>query len=494
MFDYSKINAAIKNDKSIDLSSLPELKALVNHFAGASLVAQNTVLTKSEHEFELNAELVLFNAPSPIPIILTVELESPDLAMLTITPVDNSVSLSNGIQAFADVTGSTLDSDFIKAMDFANVHLQKLDVLVSASHPRPLYLRVCIGLGSKYAIVPNMLEISDVVVGASIYSGVAYSEYSVSGRLTLDSSHEGEPVVIDLEAHHANDYAFIGHLHEGSTIPLSDAIASITHVPDLPAVTLDTLEVYATNEGTIHISAGCSSGWKLPLVDDKTLDIEHFSFQLWHQQDQFTFNVEGVLGIAGVDFVLSANKGEAQSGWVFEGRAAQETPLKLGQWLDSAAHEIGPVSLPHSVQTLEVSDVDLVFSSGEKSVDLTMLVHSTSGSNNAAINQNLVTLAHDHALQTHTNAVTLNKMQLELQSKTRSFRNRTLMFIIKVVRSLTSPVNSVLSSILMALNSNCLPKTLKLAGWLVPLQQQVAHWATLYERWRLPFTRDTPVE
>ena len=414
MFDYSKINAAIKNDKSIDLSSLAKLKALVNHFAGASLVAQNTVLTKSEHEFELNAELKLFNALTPIPIILIVELESPDLAMLTIAPVDNSVSLSNGIQAFADVTGSTLDSDYIKALDFVNVHLHKLDILVSTSHPRPLYLRAGIGLGSKHTIVPNMLEITDVVVGASNYSGVAYSEYSISGKLTLDSSHDGEPVVIDLEAHHANDYAFIGHLHEGSTLPLSDAIASITHVPDLPAVTLDTLEVYATNDGTIHISAGCSSGWKLPLVDDKTLDIEHFSFQLWHQQNQFTFNIEGVLGIAGVDFVVSANKGVAQTGWVFEGRAAQDTPLKLGQWLDSAAHEIGPIGLPHSVQTLEVSDVDLVFSSGEKSVDLTMLVHSPSGSNNAALNQNLKALAHDHALQTHTSAVTVSYTHLTL--------------------------------------------------------------------------------
>ncbi|HWF78637.1 MAG TPA: DUF6603 domain-containing protein [Caulobacteraceae bacterium] len=214
--------------------------------------------------------------------------------------------------------------------------------------------------------VVGKLTISDIVLTFMITPGAKQTlAATISGTLAL-----GEAASLDIHAHYPN-FGISGNLTEDTAIDLIPVLAYLGAVTaGVPQkLQIDVLNFNAEPSGsTYSFEIDVIGDWQIV----KGLSVEELKASISYQSSALTLQFSGSFLVGGVDLEISAGYDSELGGWLFTGRAAQNNPIRIGDFITQVANDLSSSTaqvLPDFVQTLEIDAISITFDTATKDFD-----------------------------------------------------------------------------------------------------------------------------
>jgi hypothetical protein len=206
--------------------------------------------------------------------------------------------------------------------------------------------------------IVDKVTVSDIVLNFMVVPAASPPlTAAIAGKLAL-----GAAAVLEVDAQYP-DFRISGHLADDSPVDLLGLITYLggttTGLPTKLAI--DVLSFDAHPAGTEYSFAIDVVGeWQLlPQVT-----FEELKASLRYTAADLDVVFAGRFLVGGVDVAVSAEYDSEQGGWTFIGQAAEQTPIKVGEFVANLASQFSSgaaQALPDFISSLEISHLDVTY-------------------------------------------------------------------------------------------------------------------------------------
>lgn len=248
---------------------------------------------------------------------------------------------------YSPSTGLTLhDVEF--GIGLKKVGLQYVALTIVSTEPWKLtdQIQIQSGIALTFKVTPGTKQKLDATITGTIQLGAA---------------------LIDVYAHYP-DFTISGQLHDDTPVDLTGVLSQLGAVTaGVPTLQISVLKFSAN-------PAGSNYSFDLDIDGDWTivsgLKVEALKAHVSYQKSALNLLFAGNFRVGGVDLAISAEYDSvAPAGWLFSGRAAQDTPIKIGAFITQLASDFSSTAanlLPDFLSTLEIKAISVTFDTASK--------------------------------------------------------------------------------------------------------------------------------
>lgn len=240
----------------------------------------------------------------------------------------------------------------------AGLTLQHVDFAIGLQTKSIEYIALTIGSTSPWHVLDDKIVVSGVNLEFMVMPGRTPAlSASIGGTLSFDQA-----VTLDIFAQ-VPDFQIRGQLAEDSPVDLVGLIKKLGGVSaGLPnTLVIDELSFAAHPAGSSYSFAIDVEGdWDIV----KGLKVEQLGARFSYEEIVLDVLFEGRFLIAGVDVSVSAEYDSEVGGWHFTGEAAQQKPIKVGDFVGDLAKQFSSTasqSLPEFITSLEIDHISVSF-------------------------------------------------------------------------------------------------------------------------------------
>lgn len=272
-----------------------------------------------------------------------------DAALDELSSLANGVGLGGFLPSGFELE-SVLELDrFCLDWDFQSTN--KLAAVIIGVQSKRSWPLLHLGASNKTLVAENLhlgFEVTDPF-GAKSVSAEVRGEIAIgtSGRVVVVASYP--------------DFLVRWYLPEGTTLKLgeliSDVIGQGAKVPDLEARSFG-LSMGTCAPGILTLESELYGSWPL---GDLPMALRSLRFELDHGPTGTRLNVGGLIEVAGVDVLVTADHPGAGMGWKFSGETGRGQAIPIGQLISDLAAKFGTVTLPSSLADLTIENIEVSF-------------------------------------------------------------------------------------------------------------------------------------
>jgi len=174
----------------------------------------------------------------------------------------------------------------------------------------------------------------------------------------------GEEGIVCVHAHYPG-WEAQAYLKGGTVLKLTELIdLFIGTQKEIPEIDIYGLGMDIASD---HYAVNCTAAGDWTLVESVfPVALTGIAFSIDHDGAKSKAWFDGRLTLAGIDFELEATHDSQGKGWLFSGRAAQQSQINLSTFASGILKTFGLPALPASVPEVDLKDLDLTFNTASK--------------------------------------------------------------------------------------------------------------------------------
>ncbi|MFV1974514.1 MAG: hypothetical protein ACC651_02135 [Candidatus Scalindua sp.] len=160
---------------------------------------------------------------------------------------------------------------------------------------------------------------------------------------------------------------------EENKLQLSKLVARyFSFADELPEVDITQLDFYALpDEDSYRFDMQLKDDWKIE-VESTSFSISEFGLSVSKSQKAFWGRVYGKTELAGIDFVLSAEKYQGKdAGWKFEASGGNDKGIELTKFVSAFIQQLGLPALPSAVPQITLENLDFTYNTADRGFSFT---------------------------------------------------------------------------------------------------------------------------